>query len=284
MVSSEDLKTMLEVQQKAYRDATELLMVDIGSRMRLLEQRNQELVHSLEFTQKEMEDLKKENKTLKEDLLSLKKEVVENSNVEEKIRKINDRLDYQEDYSRRNNLRFDGLDEKPNESWEETQVIIQRVLHDRLNLGSVELERAHRVGPKVPSGTARPRTVVARFKSFADRQQALRNSPRLRNTHIYINEDLCDSSVQVRKAQLPQLKKAREEGKIAYFNHTKLIVKERKESSATSSNRGAAAADSGVAAGPQSSLSQHEGPSSQSEEALQEDKARSSRPRRKNTK
>ena len=74
MLSSEDIKVMLEVQQKAYEDATELLMAEVTSRLRHLEQRNHELTHSLEFTQRELETMKNENKTLKEAVSSLKAE------------------------------------------------------------------------------------------------------------------------------------------------------------------------------------------------------------------
>lgn len=229
MITVEDIKVMFEVQQKAYKDIAELLMADMNGKMKSLEQQNQELLHSLEFTQREVDSLKIENKSLKEDLHKVKGELNKVIVFDEKIRKINDRLDYQEDYSRRNNLRFDGVEEKPNETWEETEDRIQRVLRDKLNLGAVRLERAHRVGPRVPLGSNRPRTVVARFTSFGDRQEALRNSSKLKNTHIYINEDLCETSVQLRKAQLPELKKARQEGKIAYFSHTKLIIRDRRE-------------------------------------------------------
>lgn len=220
---------LLEVQQKAYKDATELLMTTVTSRLQQLENRNQELLRSLEFTQSEVDLIKNENTKLKEDLSNLKIELIKKTDTEEKINKINDRLDYQEDYSRRNNLRFDGLEERPNESWEETQEKVQRLLREKMNLGQVELERAHRVGSRSDAGTTRPRTIVARFARFADRQQAIKKSSMLKNTQVYINEDLCESSVQARKAQIPEMKKARAEGKIAYFNHTKLIIRERRE-------------------------------------------------------
>lgn len=71
----------------------------------------------------------------------------------------------------------------------------------------------------------RPRTVIARFSRFEDRQQTLRNSSKLKNTNICVNEDLCESSLQARKEQLLELRKARAEGKVAYFSHTRLIVK-----------------------------------------------------------
>lgn len=216
---------MLDIQQQTYKDAMEIIMKDLTSRIRQVESRNTELLHSLEFTQKEVEELKTNNKTLIEEVTTLKKELSKKSEVDEKIIKLQSRIDYQEDYSRRNNLRFDGLDETPNETWEETQVMIQQLMRDKLKIGMIQLERAHRVGPKGTS--SRPRTVVARFSKFEDRQLALRNSAKLKDTNIFINEDLCESSMMARKSQLPELRRARADGKIAYFNHTKLVIRER---------------------------------------------------------
>ena len=189
-------------------------------------------MHSLQFTQQEVDALKKDNAAMKKELTNLKQEMTKRPDIEDKVNKIKDRIDYQEDYSRRNNIHFDCMDEKQNESWEETQETVQRLLRDKLCIGSVQLERAHRVGPR---NMNRPRTIVARFHKFEDRQQALRNSSKLKNSRIYINEDLCEASLQLRKAQLPDLKRARADGKIAYFSHTKLIVRDRREDRSDSS-------------------------------------------------
>lgn len=48
---------------------------------------------------------------------------------------------FQEDYSRRNNIRIDGVEERPNEKWE-----IMRLVREKLVMGGVQLERAHHVG------------------------------------------------------------------------------------------------------------------------------------------
>lgn len=240
MLKTEDIKIMLDIQQQAYKDAMEMVMKDITNRIRQVESRNSELIHSLEFTQREMDDLKANNKVLVEEVTALKKELSKKFEVDEKIIQLQSRMDYQEDYSRRNNLRFDGVDETPNETWEETQVKIQQLMRDKLEIGMIQLERAHRVGPKNTS--TRPRTVVARFTKFEDRQSALRNSSKLKNTNIFVNEDLCESSVLARKAQLPELRSARAAGKIAYFSHTKLVIRERTTHTQDSTARTAPAA------------------------------------------
>ena len=98
-------------------------------------------------------------------------------------------------------------------------------------MDGVQLERAHHVGP-IPSlrdeEAPKHRSIVARFCWFSDLQQALRNSPKLRKTNIFLNEDLYFASAQERKAQLPELRRARAEGKIAYFVHTRLVIREKR--------------------------------------------------------
>lgn len=78
------------------------------------------------------------------------------------------------------------------------------------------------------------RPIIARFTRFCDREADIQNFSTLRGKRVYTNEDLCPASQEIRKAQLPRLKQAKGEGKIAYFRHTKLIIKERYANSATS--------------------------------------------------
>ena len=88
------------------------------------------------------------------------------------------------------------------------------------------IEVAHRI--KVPNNMAQsPRTIIARLVNISDRNNILRNSWRLKNSGIWINEDLCEATIKSRKQQLPNLKAAKNAGKIAYFIRDKLIVKDR---------------------------------------------------------
>lgn len=238
MPLSEDIRTALEIQQKAYRELIDVVRSSLTDRINQLEAHHSELTVSLQFTQKEVDDLKKTSEEKDDEISKLKKEIAEmkNRKYEEEMDVIKKKLNYQEDYSRRNNLRIDGLEEDPGENWEMTHNKVQRLAREKLGMGEVQLERAHRVGPSLrvhEDGPPRPRTIVARFFRYSDRQQALRNSSKLKNSNIYLNEDLCEASVQVRKAQLPELRKARAEGKIAYFSYTKLVVKERRERTGT---------------------------------------------------
>ena len=60
----------------------------------------------------------------------------ENEYLREKMRDLEDR-------SRRDNLRIDGLKEIDNETWEQTEEILQQMIRDVLELEGINIERAH---------------------------------------------------------------------------------------------------------------------------------------------
>ena len=63
-----------------------------------------------------------------------------------KIAKLKKQLRIQEDRLRRNNVRFDGITETENETWEETETKLRKLLYDELDITrELYIERAHRV-------------------------------------------------------------------------------------------------------------------------------------------
>ena len=217
----EAVKVLLQAQERTLKTAMDLVMEQMKSRIQTAEGTIVDLTKSLEFTQGEVRDLQSEVKVLK-------KNEADNKVIIETLKFKNDELErrtnYQEDYNRRNNLRITGIQEKASETWEETAKTVGKILEEKLQLPPIKLERAHRTGPPTASG---PRTVVARLERFCDREAVLRNARKLKGTGIYINEDLCPASQELKRQQLPLLKQAREQGKIAFFRHTRLIIKER---------------------------------------------------------
>ena len=222
MVSREEVKLLLDVQRDAYNDMVSNLMATFNER--------------LSKTEKEVCDLRAENSSLRQahhqqtlhvDELINKLEEIEGvcEGVRFDAQPINVRLDDLEDRSRRNNLRFEGIPESYRENWEQTADHVGRLVREKLGVeGDVAVQRAHRVGDP---NSGRPRTIIANFLRFRDRQEILRNRHKLKNTDIYVNEDLCSASLAKRRQQLPELQRARREGKTAFFVHTKLVIKER---------------------------------------------------------
>ena len=223
---------LLATQDQAYKGALETMMKQVYDKISSLESTVGELKRSLEYTQGEVDDLKTEIKTLNKEKEADKTTIQDLQNkckdAGEKITNLEDRCNYLEDYSRRNNVHITGIEERPDgETWEQTAELVQKLLADKLQLTDLTLDRAHRIGQRTDQ---RARPIVARFYRYADREVVMRNAKMLRGTQIFFNDDLCPASQEKKREQLPLLKMARSAGKIAYFRHTKLIVRDRGDS------------------------------------------------------
>ena len=106
---------------------------------------------------------------------------------------------------------------------------------NELNLEPVpEIERAHRAGrPTRHDGTPKPRTVVCKFTSYKAKESILKTARRMKPEGLHIFEDLAKETMEKRRAQLPQLRQAKAQGKIAYFSLDRLIIKDRPNGSGT---------------------------------------------------
>ena len=159
------IKALLDSQERAYKSALEVVIKQMNDQMAKMDNKISDLTTSLEFTQREVDELKKNIKTHEKEQNDAKitkeklTQQVETSDL--KISELVGRVNQQEDYSRRMNVRFIGVEENANsENWEQTAVAVNAILEDKMQLPGVVLERAHRVGPRRDN---KPRTIVARF-------------------------------------------------------------------------------------------------------------------------
>ena len=93
-----------------------------------------------------------------------------------------------EDYSRRKNIRVDGILENPHENWQQTQEKVQKMINEKLQLTHIKVEYAHRISSQHEPNKSIPRTIIARLHHDTDKDSTLRSSWRL----TYINEDLSE--------------------------------------------------------------------------------------------
>ena len=115
-----------------------------------------ELRASVIFSQNELHDLKdkykNENDRQKQDHGTLVKMTAD-------LKRIDDTTDYIENQLRRNNLRVDGIKERPGETWMDTEQALRKVLVQELKMTTeqvqaINIERAHRTGGgQTPTGT-----------------------------------------------------------------------------------------------------------------------------------
>ncbi|XP_065684358.1 uncharacterized protein LOC136096721 [Hydra vulgaris] len=92
---------------------------------------------------------------------------------------IKDKLAELEERSRRNNLRFNGIQESENETLEESE----KKIHENSRLGinnNIIIERANRTGKLDYGGKMKNRTIVVKFLNYKDKQTIMENYSNLK--------------------------------------------------------------------------------------------------------
>lgn len=194
--------------------------------IRGLREENTELRRSLEFTQAELDDIKRKFTEQEEKIDKCLQS--EDTELQHQLRTmqddVNERFRIIEDFSRRNNVKIEGMEESNEENNEQLQKKVEQLMKNKLKIAP-QFESVHRIGVNRNNGLPRP--IIARFTSHAVRQSCLRAAPCLKGTHIYLNEDVSKATSDIRRLKMDELKTKRREGMIAYFSGTKLIVKPR---------------------------------------------------------
>ena len=222
-MNKEDINMILEIQQKAYKDATEILFSSLNSRVDDQTKMIHDLRVSLEFSQSELSDMKNSNIDLKKESIAMKIEIEEQKKI---IKDLINRLDSQEDYSRKKNIRIDGIVESSSENNEQTHLKVDQLLKDKLGLGNIKIDVAHRI-PNRDSDSKSSRTIITRLNREPDRDSIMKSTRKLKQTGIFINEDFCENTMRIRKELYPKLKAAREANNIAYIKRRNLIIRKK---------------------------------------------------------
>ena len=212
----QQVKDFLKVQESTIKSFFTVIVESTNSRIDSILKEVQTIKASLEHTQADLADLKELN--CQDRLQSL----------EENLGSLIDKTDDLENRSRRNNLCFEGIEEKyGNETWEESEQKIKGLISTtlKINTDDMIIERAHRVGKK-KSTAEKPRPIVAKFLNFKDRDMVIKERRKLKGTKHVIREDFSDRVLEKRKSLLPKMNEARKEGKIAYLSYDKLIIKQ----------------------------------------------------------
>lgn len=105
--------------------------------------------------------------------------------VEKNVGSLELHVDYLDNYSRRNNIRIDGVTEATGETWDSTESKCQKLFND-LGLTGLQVQRAHHTGPK---RQGKPRMIVIQMTSFKDREAILARAKQQHPGNIYFNKD-----------------------------------------------------------------------------------------------
>ena len=119
--------------------------------------------------------------------------------------------------------------EEPNETWEECEKRIQDLIKEELEITDViEFERCHRMSfqKNTTKNQNRPRTIICKLNKFKDKQKILKNAKCLKNTGIYIYEDFCKDTMDLRKELWNKVLEYRSQNKFACLNYRNIIVRD----------------------------------------------------------
>ena len=218
-VTLEVLKEMMEIQDRAYRSTLQILVNDMKSEIKSVKKDVEELKLSTQFMSSKLEDQKNniEQRKMKveqiEDRVKILESNLSNSSLddeyydhESRLEDLENKHEYLENMSMRNNIKILGLPEDKNreKSWEDTEQIVKETINKELEISSeeIQIERAHRVG-KPQDG--QPRPVVARFCPWKQKEAILAIARKKKPTNVRFFQDLSSRTLQRRAEKIPKL-------------------------------------------------------------------------------
>ena len=167
----------------------------------------------------DVQELQSKTKTLKTTVkdieISLAFKEAEVDTLRKEIKELKDIQLYKEVYNRRENLRFFDVPEVADEN---TSDVLHRVLEDELqieNASQIEFQRVHRLGKKT-DGSTRP--IIARFLRFPEIFQKAMELKNESDVKVKVYSDFPKEIQDRHTKQWPKLKRAREDGKTAFFS------------------------------------------------------------------
>ncbi len=235
-VTMEVVRELLSVQLQSFKSAVELLTGRINDDIKAIRDDVNDLKSGLSFTCKDVEDIQGKLTALESNCQQIESGVKDQRSI---VDSLEDQMEYQENQSRRNNVKLIGIPESDGpESWSDSEKIFMDNVKAELHIEEdLQIERAHRVGSKRQESTyvrrdgsvapSKPRPIVAKLKSYKDRERILSAAKSIRPPDMKFLEDFSQRTLNKRNSLTPKLLEARQKGKLAYFVAGKLIVRNR---------------------------------------------------------
>ena len=153
-----------------------------------------ELTEVIDLISGKFDDYESERREKDKIVKELKSEV---SDLKVSVKNLENQLDRQEQYSRRNCILIHGIAERKDEN---TDDISLRTIneHLELELTEKELDGTHRFG-NAKSGSKRQRPIIVKFARYNTRRKVSVNKKRLKNTAISITERLTNHRMKLLK-------------------------------------------------------------------------------------
>ena len=171
---------------------------------------------SIQFNEDDISDLKKESKESKFEINDLRKQLL-----------------YLETDSRRENVKFFGIDKvvpasEVDSPTEDTRDLMFKFLGNKLRIenprGRIEFQRVHRL-VKPNNSSDKPRPIIARFLRYSEKEmvidQARKELKRQEDKQFSVFNDIPKKLYEIRKSQMKKFKEARGKGYTVYFSKAK---------------------------------------------------------------
>lgn len=132
----------MDLQEKNFKTFLTVIMETTNKRIDDLVKDVVDYKHSMEFTQTEVDELKR---ALTVNLSTFKTINVNFDELQITSEALTSKIDYIENQIRRNNILIDGIQDDRTESWHDTEVKAKKFLADHFKLDRklIEVERAH---------------------------------------------------------------------------------------------------------------------------------------------
>lgn len=181
----------------------------------------QELRHSLEFSQEQIDTLTKENNFLKDSVhaltIQLTSVVAENKTMKENMLDLQSR-------SMRDNLVFTGIPEQTPDDPEKSvkDFMIKQLKLPAETVQNITFHRVHRIRSK--NNNNRPRAIIAKFEHYKHKELVQRQGKQLKGTNYGLNEQYPRDILERRKQLFPIRKQKINEGRKAVITVDKLYI------------------------------------------------------------
>ena len=231
------VKELLEAQDCSYCTTLQLLMDDMKQEIRNLREDIEDVKLSLQFSQGEIDTQKKHSKDTKDDRLKFVESNMEDCyNMEKRCDNLEDKHEYLENMSRRNNVKIIGLNEDTGneKTWEDTEELVITTIKEKLDIEGVKIERAqgvgrprpsHRTNPDGSTTKVPPRPIIARLSSWKQKEAISKAAREVKPKEIRFYQDLSTRTLERRAQKIPDLTAERKRGNTAYLVLDKLVVK-----------------------------------------------------------
>ncbi|KAI2654673.1 hypothetical protein H4Q32_011448 [Labeo rohita] len=181
----------------------------------------QELRHSLEFSQEQIDTLTKENNFLKDSVHTLANQltsvITENKNMKELILDLQTR-------SMRDNLVFTGI---PHQTPDDPEKLVKDFMTKQLKIPAetvqtITFHRVHRI--RSQNNNSRPQPIIAKFEHYKHKELVQKQGRQLKGTNYGLNEQYPKDILLHRKQLFPIRKQKINEGKKAIIIVDKLYI------------------------------------------------------------